>query len=80
MNYAVVLEKFGGVREAVTAVGWHARLPFFTRIEQEVTLMNQRLSLGGRLEPMRIISKENVSPVDFSVAYLPHQKPAHLGN
>jgi len=61
MNYAVVLEKFGGVREAVTDVGWHARLPFFTRIEQEVTLMNQRLSLGGRLEPMRIISKENVA-------------------
>ena len=61
MNYAVVLEKFGGVREAVTDVGWHARWPFFTRIEQEVTLMNQRLFLGGQLEPMRIISKENVA-------------------
>ncbi len=61
MNYAVVLEKFGGVREAVTDVGWHARLPFFTRIEQEVTLMNQRLFLGGQLEPMRIISQENVA-------------------
>ena len=61
MNYAVVLEKFGGVREAVTEVGWHARLPFFTHIEQEVTLMNQRLFLGGQLEPMRIISKENVT-------------------
>ena len=61
MNYAVVLEKFGGVREAVTEVGWHARWPFFTRIEQEVTLMNQRLFLGGQLEPMRIISQENVA-------------------
>ena len=61
MNYAVVLEKFGGVREAVTDVGWHARLPFFTRIEQEVTLMNQPLFLGGQLEPMRIISQENVA-------------------
>ena len=61
MNYAVVLEKFGGVRQAVTDVGWHARWPFFTRIEQEVTLMNQRLFLGGQLEPMRIISQENVA-------------------
>ncbi len=61
MNYAIVLERFGGNREAVTDVGWHARLPYFTRIEQEVPLMNQRLFLGGRLEPMRIISKENVA-------------------
>lgn len=29
MNYAVVLEKFGGIRQAVTEVGWHARWPFF---------------------------------------------------
>lgn len=34
---------------------------FFTKIEQEVTLMNQRLFLGGQLEPMRIISQENVA-------------------
>jgi regulator of protease activity HflC (stomatin/prohibitin superfamily) len=61
MNYAVVLERFGGEREAVTAVGWHARLPYFTRIEQEVSLMNQRLFLSGMIEPMRIISKENVA-------------------
>jgi len=61
MNYAVVLEKFGGIRQAVTDVGWHARWPFFTKIEQEVTLMNQRLFLGGQLEPMRIISQENVA-------------------
>jgi len=61
MNYAVVLEKFGGIRQAVTEVGWHARWPFFTKIEQEVTLMNQRLFLGGQLEPMRIISQENVA-------------------
>jgi len=61
MNYAVVLEKLGGKRQAVTDVGWHARLPFFTRIEQEVTLMNQTLYLGGTPEPMRIISNENVA-------------------
>jgi regulator of protease activity HflC (stomatin/prohibitin superfamily) len=61
MNYAVVLERFGGIRQAVTDVGWHVRLPFFTRIEQEVSLMNQRLFLGGQLEPMRIISKGNVA-------------------
>ncbi len=61
MNYAVVLERFGGRREAVTKVGWHVRLPYFTRIEQEVSLMNQRLFLNGVLEPMRIISKSNVA-------------------
>lgn len=61
MNYAVVLERFGGLRKAVTDVGWHVRLPFFTKIEQEVSLMNQRLFLGGQLEPMRIISKGNVA-------------------
>jgi regulator of protease activity HflC (stomatin/prohibitin superfamily) len=61
MNAAVVLERFGGKREAVTQVGWHVRLPFFTRIEQEVSLMNQHLLLGGQPEPMRIISKENVA-------------------
>lgn len=61
MNYAVVLERFGGHREAVTDVGWHARLPYFTRIEQEVPLMNQTLSLGGDMAPMRIISKGNVA-------------------
>jgi regulator of protease activity HflC (stomatin/prohibitin superfamily) len=61
MNYAVVLERFSGQRQAVTEVGWHVRLPFFTRIEQEVSLMNQRLFLGGQPEPMRIISKGNVA-------------------
>lgn len=61
MNYAVVLERFDGRREAVTAVGWHMRLPFFTRIEHEVALMNQRMYLGGQVEPMRIISKGNVA-------------------
>jgi len=45
----------------VTAVGWHMRLPLFTRIEQEVTLMNQIMHLGGTIEPMRIISNENVA-------------------
>lgn len=61
MNYAVVLERFGGVRQAVTDVGWHARLPYFTRIEQEVPLMNQIMQLGGTPAPMRIISKGNVA-------------------
>ncbi len=60
INYAVVLERLNGVREAVTTVGWHLRLPLFTRIEQEVALMNQTLYLGGNDTPMRIISKENV--------------------
>ncbi len=60
-NYAVVLERFGGKREAITKIGWHVRLPFFTRIEQEVSLMNQILLLGGASEPMRIISQENVA-------------------
>jgi regulator of protease activity HflC (stomatin/prohibitin superfamily) len=61
MNYAVVLEPFGGVRQAVTDVGWHARLPYFTRIEQEVPLMNQTMQMGGTPAPMRIISKGNVA-------------------
>ena len=61
INYAVVLERFNGVREAITDVGWHVRLPYFTKIEQEVALMNQRLYLGGTVEPMWIISKENVA-------------------
>lgn len=61
MNYAVVLERLDGERQAVTEVGWHARLPFFTRIEQEVPLMNQTLYLGGGSDPMRIISKGNVA-------------------
>ncbi len=61
MNYAVVLEEFGGIRRAVVDVGWHARLPYFTRIEQEVSLMNQNMYLGGKIEPMRMISKEDVA-------------------
>lgn len=61
LNYAVVLERLGGDRQVLTEVGWHTRLPFFTRIEQEVSLMNQRLSLGGVEEPVRIISRENVA-------------------
>jgi regulator of protease activity HflC (stomatin/prohibitin superfamily) len=61
VKMTVVLERFGGKREAVTNIGWHIRLPYFTRIEQEVPLMNQRLFLSGTREPMRIISKENVA-------------------
>lgn len=61
LNHAVVLEKLGGRRVAVTDVGWHGRLPFFTRLEKEVSLMNQNLYLGGSTEPMKIISKESVA-------------------
>ncbi len=61
LNYAIILEEFGGRRQAVTDVGWHYRLPFFTRLEKEVPLMKQNLYLGGSQEPMKIISKENVA-------------------
>jgi regulator of protease activity HflC (stomatin/prohibitin superfamily) len=61
MNYAIVLEKFGGKRVPVTEQGWHIRLPFFTRIEQEVPLMNQAMFLSGEAEPNRIISQESVA-------------------
>ncbi|WP_320044083.1 SPFH domain-containing protein [uncultured Desulfobacter sp.] len=60
-NYAVILEQFGGARQAVTDVGWHFRLPFFTRLEQEVPLMNQNMYVGGATEPIKIISRENVA-------------------
>ncbi len=61
MNYAIVLEKFGGERVSVTDVGWHVRLPLFTKIEREVPLMNQALFLSGVPEPTRIISRESVA-------------------
>jgi len=61
LNYAVILEQFGGQRQAVTDVGWHFRLPFFTKLEKEVPLMNQNLYLGGSSAPIKIISKENVA-------------------
>lgn len=61
MNYAIVLEKFGGRRVPITDQGWHIRLPFFTRIEQEVPLMNRAMFLSGQNEPNRIISQENVA-------------------
>ncbi|MCP3898531.1 MAG: SPFH domain-containing protein [Desulfobacteraceae bacterium] len=61
LNYAVILEQFGGKRQAVTNVGWHYRLPFFTKLEKEVPLMNQNMYLGGSSVPKRIISKENVA-------------------
>lgn len=61
LNYAVILEQFGGTRQAVTSIGWHYRLPFFTRLEKEVPLMNQNLYLGGSSAPIKIISKENVA-------------------
>lgn len=60
-NYAVVLEDLSGNRRVIKDVGWHARLPFFTRIELEVPLMNQELYLGGRPEAERIMSQGNVS-------------------
>ena len=58
MNYAMVLEKFGGQRVPVTEQGWHIRLPFFTKIEQEVPLMNQAMFLSGQTEPNRIIPRK----------------------
>ena len=61
LNYAIILEQFGGTRKAVTNVGWHYRLPFFTRLEKEVPLMKQNLYLGGSRAPLKIISKENVA-------------------
>ncbi len=61
LNYAVILEQFGGKRQAVTDVGWHYRLPFFTKLEKEVPLMNQILYLGGSSAPIKIISQENVA-------------------
>jgi regulator of protease activity HflC (stomatin/prohibitin superfamily) len=61
LNYAVILEQFGGTRQAVTDVGWHYRLPFFTRLEKEVPLMNQNMYLGGSSAPIKIISEENVA-------------------
>ncbi len=60
-NYAVILEDLGGQRRVIEDVGWHARLPFFTRIELEVPLMNQQLHLGGAPEPERIMSLGNVA-------------------
>jgi regulator of protease activity HflC (stomatin/prohibitin superfamily) len=61
LNYAVILEQFGGKRQAVTEVGWHFRLPFFTSLEKIVPLMNQNLYLGGSTAPIKIISQENVA-------------------
>ncbi|WP_245803940.1 SPFH domain-containing protein [Geothermobacter hydrogeniphilus] len=60
-NYAVILEDLGGQRRVVDEVGWHGRLPFFTRLELEVPLMNQEMHLGGRPEPVRIVSQGNVA-------------------
>lgn len=60
-NYAVILEDLSGERRVVEEVGWHARLPFFSRLEQEVPLMNQELLLGASQEPKRIMSKGNVA-------------------
>ncbi len=61
LNYAVILEQFGGKRQAITDVGWHYRLPFFTKLEKEVPLMNQNMYLGGSSAPIKIISQENVA-------------------
>ncbi len=61
LNYAIILEQFNGTRQAVTDVGWHYRLPFFTRLEKEVPLMKQNLYLGGNPAPLKIISKENIA-------------------
>lgn len=60
-NYAFILETLYGERLAITEVGWHLRLPIFTRLELEVPLMNQELHLGNSIEPQRIMSKGNVA-------------------
>ncbi len=60
-NYAIIVETLSGERIAVTEVGWHIRLPIFTRIELEVPLMNQELHLGSSSSPRRIMSKGNVT-------------------
>lgn len=60
-NYAIIVETLSGQRTAVTEVGWHVRLPIFTRIELEVPLMNQELHLGASANPRRIMSKGNVA-------------------
>ncbi len=60
-NYAVILEDLGGQRRVIDQVGWHSRLPFFTRLELEVSLMNQEMHLGGPPEPVRIVSQGNVA-------------------
>lgn len=60
-NYAVILEDLSGQRRVIKDVGWHMRLPFFTRLELEVPLMNQELHLGGKEKPERIMSKGNVA-------------------
>jgi len=60
-NYAVILEDLSGDRRVVQQVGWHARLPFFTRLELEVPLMNQELYLAGVPEAQPIMSQGNVA-------------------
>ena len=60
-NYAIILETLSGERLPITDIGWHLRLPFFTRLELEVPLMNQELHLGNSIEPQRIMSKGNVA-------------------
>ena len=60
-NYAFILETLSGERKPITRVGWHFRLPIFTRLELEVPLMNQELLLGNSIKPQRIMSKGNVA-------------------
>lgn len=60
-NYAVILEDLSGERRVVSTIGWHLRLPFFTRLELEVPLMNQELHLGGSPDRMRIMSAGNIA-------------------
>jgi regulator of protease activity HflC (stomatin/prohibitin superfamily) len=60
-NYAFILETLNGERNAITRVGWHFRLPIFTRLELEVPLMNQELHLGNSIDLQRIMSKGNIA-------------------
>ena len=79
-NYAVVIERFGGKREVVTQIGWHIRLPYFTKIEQEMALMNQTLFLGGRNEPHADHFSGKRGPLDVGPFDLPDSRPGGLGH
>ncbi len=60
-NYAVVLEKFSGERTIVKDVGWHARAPFFTSFEKEISLMQKEMYLNDDKAPQTIVSSDKIS-------------------
>ncbi len=80
MNYAVVLERFGGQREAITDIGWHVRLPYFTRIEQEVSLMNQTTVSERHFRAHENYLKGKRGALDVGRADLPDSGSEDLGH